>query len=114
MAASEGFLKAAQNLKASELDKQYEFEDPIEAWIDLCEACRIENMDLRKAAVSNYLNLAKNSHWTHKLMEAEMVQQAQDAEDVDYAGNDTEPYSDPEDDGGMVGGHGGTYGSEPM
>ncbi len=79
---------------------EYEFEDPIEMWIDLCEACRIPDMNKRKNQVTFYLNVAKNSHWTHKLMEAQMLQD----EDVDYTGQedlrgsmgteDTEPYED--------------------
>ncbi len=93
MAASAA-ATALGHLKAQGLDDQYEFEDPIETWIDLCEACRIPDMNKRKARVSFFLNVAKNSHWTHKLMEAEMLAQ----EDVDYTGGDTEPYSDAEED----------------
>ncbi len=94
MAVSDA-VKAMGRLKESGLDEQYEFEDPIEAWIDLCEACRIVDVDLRNKAVMNYLNLAKNSHWTHELMEQQILQD----EDVDYAGDaQTESYSGGEDD----------------
>ncbi len=88
-------MAAMQGLKESGLDEQYEFEDPIEAWIDLCEACRIGDEGARKIAVMNFLNLAKNSHWTHALMEQQILQD----EDVDYAGDaQTESYSGGEDD----------------
>jgi len=78
---------------------EYEFEDPMELWIDLCEACRIPDMNKRKARVTFFLNVAKNSHWTHELMEAEMMAN----EDIDYTGGqqdlegsleNTEPYED--------------------
>ncbi len=83
---------------ASQGKPEYEFEDPIESWIDLCEACRIPDMNKRKGQVTFFLNVAKNSHWTHELMEAQMQQD----EDVDYTGQqdlqgsleDTEPYED--------------------
>lgn len=89
MAASA--MDALKGLKESGLDDQYEFEDPIEAWIDLCEACRITDEGARKLAVMNFLNLAKNSHWTHELMEQQMLQD----EDVDYAGDaQTDSYED--------------------
>ncbi len=106
----------------SDEENEYEFEDPIEAWIDLCEACRMIGEQARRNAVGAMLFKAKNSHWTHALMEAEMVQQEEDAE-ADYQGHDlegTEGYSDTEIEGGlpatppMEGGHGGTYGSEQM
>ncbi len=78
-------------------EPEYEFEDPIESWIDLVEACRIEDMDKRKNQVTFFLNVAKNSHWTHVLFENQMLQD----EDVDYTGQedlrgsvDTEPYED--------------------
>ncbi len=92
MAVSDA-VAAMGRLKESGLDEQYEFEDPIEAWIDLCEACRVTDVNLRKDAVTMYLNLAKNSHWTHKLMEQQMLQD----EDVDYAQDaqaDTDSYED--------------------
>ncbi len=81
--------------KAGEND--YEFEDPIEAWIDLCEACRILNVDTRRSQMGALIFKAKNSHWTHELMEAEMIQQGEDAE-ADYQGHDTQPYSEGEED----------------
>ncbi len=84
---------AGKELKAE--DDKYEFEDPIECWIDLCEAARILNENTRRNQMGALLFKAKNSHWTHELMEAQMIQEAEDAdEDVDYAGNDTEPYED--------------------
>ncbi len=93
MAVSDA-VTAMGKLKESGLDEQYEFEDPIEAWIDLCEACRVVDVDLRNKAVMIYLNLAKNSHWTHELMEQQILQD----EDVDYAGGEqdaqTDSYSD--------------------
>ncbi len=84
--------------------EDYEFEDPIEAWIDLCEACRIMNVDTRRSEMGALLFKAKNSHWTHKLMEAQMIQDAEDAE-ADYQGHDTQPYSGGEEqDGSEPGG----------
>ncbi len=87
---------------AAEGKPEYEFEDPIEQWIDLCEACRIPDPTKRQEQVMFFLNVAKNSHWTHELMEAEMMANA----DVDYTGQqdlrgsmgtqDTEPYEDAE------------------
>ncbi len=79
----------------TELKNSDEFEHPVKAWIDLVEACHIEDADLRNKAVMNYLNLAKNSHWTHQLWEREVDQY----EDVDYVGgeqdgSDTESYDD--------------------
>ncbi len=68
----------------------YEFEDPIEAWIDLCEACRILNVDTRRSAMGALIFKAKNSHWTHELMEAEMVQKAQDEFTGEYSSNEEE------------------------
>ncbi len=87
------------------MEPEYEFEDPIELWIDLCEACRVPDPTKRQEQVMFFLNVAKNSHWTHELMEAQIMQD----EDVDYTGQedlrgsevsteDTEPY---EDDGKM-------------
>ncbi len=67
----------------------YEFEDPIECWIDLCEACRIENEHTRRNQVAGVLFKAKNSHWTHELMEAQMIQEAEDAQE-----SSTEEYDD--------------------
>ncbi len=95
---SASFVAAAQG-------PEYEFEDPIEMWIDLCEACRIPDINSRKGRVQFYLNIAKNSHWTHALAEAQQLAD----EDVDYTGQedlrgsefpDTEEYSDdaPPDD----------------
>ncbi len=86
-------------------EPEYEFEDPIELWIDLCQACRIEHPQERQVAVMAFLNVARDSHWTHELMEAQMLQD----EDVDYSGQDnlrgstgtvdTEPYQDDEGEG---------------
>ncbi len=93
---------AAFSQGATEKKPEYEFEDPIEQWIDLCGACRIPDPTKRQEQVMFCLNVAKNSHWTHELMEAQMMQD----EDVDYTGQDelgqspegssgdTEPYED--------------------
>ncbi len=86
-----------------ENDDDYEFEDPIEAWIDLCEACRILNVDTRRSQMGALIFKAKNSHWTHALMEAEMLQRAQDELTGEYSsdeqdgsepGGDYQPASD--------------------
>ncbi len=96
-------------------EPEYEFEDPIELWIDLCQACRIHQPEERQAAVMGFLNVARDSHWTHALMEAQMLQD----EDVDYTGQqdlrgstgtvDTEPYSDGEEQGDIE-----AYGDVPV
>ncbi len=90
---------ASQGGEVPQQHPEYEFEDPIACWIDLCEACRIPDMDKRKNQVTFFLNVAKNSHWTHELAEAEALAE----QDVDYTGQedlqgsalgDTEPYSE--------------------
>ncbi len=87
-------LKASQDLAAPVDD--YEFEDPIEAWIDLCEACRILNVDTRRSQMGALIFKAKNSHWTHELMENQLIQEEKDHE-ADYQGHDTQEYSEGEE-----------------
>ncbi len=96
MAAADGSLDAWVNREQGK-QPEYEFEDPIESWIDLVEAAHISDAKKRLAQVTFFLNVAKNSHWTHKLMEAQLEQDA----DVDYTGQDD-----------LAGGHGGTYGQQ--
>ncbi len=87
--------------------QQLEFEDPSRAWIDLVIATREANDKLRKEKVFQLLAEAKNSHWTHDLLDAEYELEA-DA--VEYGGNfeypdpggdyteqATQSYSDPEE-----------------
>ncbi len=78
------------------MDSEYEFEDPARCWVDLVVATRILNENKRKEAVYTLLNEAKNSHWTHQLLDAELELQ-EDA--VEYGGSfeHTEPYSDVEE-----------------
>ncbi len=83
---------------------QYEFEDPARSWIDLVVATRILEEKKRKSAVYVMLNEAKNSHWTHDLLDAE-IELETDAEyggsyDADPGGDyteETEAPSDPEE-----------------
>ncbi len=77
---------------------EYEFEEPAEMWIDLVAACHIPDATKRQEQVMFYLNVAKNSHWTEELAQAEALAD----QDVDWTGQedlsggtaDTEPYED--------------------
>ncbi len=79
---------------------EYEFEEPAEMWIDLVAACHIQDATKRQEQVMFFLNVAKNSHWTEELAQAEALADR----DVDYTGQqnlrgsmdtaDTEHYSD--------------------
>ncbi len=51
---------------------EYEFEDPARCWVDLVVATRILNEKKRKDAVYVLLSEAKNSHWTHQLLDDEL------------------------------------------
>ncbi len=78
-------------------EPEYEFEDPARCWVDLVVATRILSEKKRKDAVYVLLNEAKNSHWTHQLLDDEL-ELASDA--VEYGGEFeelTEPYSDVEE-----------------
>ncbi len=92
---------SAASTSVDEAGTEYEFEDPARCWVDLVEATRILIEEDRKNAVYVLLNEAKNSHWTHQLLDDELELQ-EDA--VEYGGSvqDTEPYSDPEDMGGCA------------
>ncbi len=71
----------------------YEFENPAQSWISLVEACHLAELNLRKQAAQKFIFLAKNSHWTQELYQAELEQL-----DAEYGGSfDSEPE---EDDGG--------------
>ncbi len=94
--ASQSLAASSDQVKETQ-DDDYEFEDPIEAWIDLCEACRILNVDTRRSQMGALIFKAKNSHWTHELMEAEMVQKARDQEEYHQGVDDTGSYSSDED-----------------
>ncbi len=76
----------------------YEFEDPGQAWVGLCEAARLVDVPKRTEAIKMFLNLAKNSHWDQLLYDTELDLAAVDSE---YGG----PFPD-----NQLGGHGGTYG----
>ncbi len=39
-------------------------EDPAEAWISLVEACRIEDVAIRRSMVNTIILKARKSHWT--------------------------------------------------
>ncbi len=78
----------AYSKKTSELrQEQYEFEEPARSWIDLCDACRLPDLQKRKQAVQTMIYEAKNSHWTHQLLDAELELQ----QDADYTGADMAP-----------------------
>ncbi len=76
---------------------EYEFEDPARCWVDLVVATRLLNEDKRKDAVYVLLSEAKNSHWTHELLDTELELQ-EDA--VEYGGpweQETDGQSDEEE-----------------
>ncbi len=56
----------------SEQDQDYEFECPAASWIALVEACRLEYVSERNQMVVKIMFLAKNSHWTDELYQAEL------------------------------------------
>ncbi len=82
----------------------YEFEDPAQAWVGLCEATRLVDPDRRTEAMKIMLNLARNSHWNQDLFDTELELEAAGGEyggpfpgDEDFPEGsqaDTEPYED--------------------
>ncbi len=74
--------------------EQYEFEDPARSWVNLVEATHLPDFAQRKQAVQTMIFEAKNSHWSHQLLDAELEH------DVDYTGADVEDDMPPPNPGG--------------
>ncbi len=64
----------------TQLNSDYEFEDPAQAWISLCEATRLLDTEKRAEACRMMVNLARNSHWDQQLYDTELELEAADAE----------------------------------
>ena len=77
-------------------EEEKDWEDPARCWIDLVEATRVPNKEIRDEKLKEIFAQAKMSHWTHQLFD-EFLKELEDEEDAEYGGPIIEVPSDPEE-----------------